>query len=64
MRFASAILTIPLLVSAIPTSRSDSFTIQDAEVLGAIPHEMEKLGWTMDLNELRLVQFDEEEPPV
>ena len=63
MRLISALFALPLLASAIPTSRSDGLTFQDARV-GAIPDETEKLGWTMDLSELRLVQFAEDEPPL
>lgn len=62
MRLISSLLALPLLASAIPTSRSEGFKVQDADQLGDFPTE--KLGWTMDLDELRLVQFSEDEPPL
>jgi len=64
MLLAHAFLAIPLFASAIPTSRLEGFTLQDADLVGAVPGETETLGWTMDLDELRLVQFAEDEPAV
>jgi hypothetical protein len=46
------LLALPLLVSAVP--RPNQLTFQDAPSTDAT--------WTMDLNELRLVQFSEDEP--
>ncbi len=64
MLLAHAFLAIPLFASAIPASRLEGFTLQDADLVGAVPGETETLGWTMDLDELRLVQFAEDEPAV
>lgn len=72
MYFNTAILLsiLPLLTSAIPTARdlssytgNDQLTFQFQDHLKAIPqggHE----GFSLDLDELRLVQFDHDEPPV
>ena len=64
MLLAPALFTLPLLASAIPTSTFDSLTIQDQDFIAAVPEYAEKLGWTMDLNEMRLVQFSDEAPPM
>lgn len=64
MLLAPALFTLPLLASAIPTSTFDSLTIQDQDFIAAVPEYAEKLGWTMDLNEMRLVQFSDEAPPI
>lgn len=52
MLVSSLLLALPLLVSAVP--RPNQLTFQDAPSTDAT--------WTMDLNELRLVQFSEDEP--
>ena len=64
MLLASALLALPIFASAIPTSRILGFSLQNLELHDAIPENTEDLGWTMDLDELRLVQFSEDEPPV
>ncbi|CAD6587349.1 MAG: Leucine aminopeptidase 1, partial [Tremellales sp. Tagirdzhanova-0007] len=64
MRLASIFLALPLIVSAVPASVPDGFVLQHADVLGALSQQEEQLGWTIDLDELRLVQFAEDEPPV
>lgn len=77
MRFTAPLLLSPLLASAIPTTKSlvqrslegsqlvfgqgqsaGSYAISADEASGKVE------GFSLDLTELRLVQFDEDEPPV
>ncbi|WVR07704.1 hypothetical protein IAU60_004746 [Kwoniella sp. DSM 27419] len=54
-----ALLALPLLASAIPTQLDQlTFNAKNVE-LGA-----DSSGFSLDLNELRLVQFSDDEPPV
>jgi len=60
MRFVPALLALPLLASAVPTSR---LVVQQDLVDQLVIHD-ETANWSMDLNELRLVQFSDDEPAV
>ncbi|WWC94847.1 hypothetical protein V866_001697 [Kwoniella sp. B9012] len=58
MLLRSALLALPLLASAIPT-QPEQLTFNDHEIGSAdVP------GFSLDLNDLRLVQFSDDEPPV
>ncbi|RSH91809.1 Leucine aminopeptidase 1 [Saitozyma podzolica] len=57
MRLALSLALLPLLASAVPTSKPLSFQTGDNELLP-------NTGFSVDLNELRLVQFAEDEPAV
>ncbi|ODN73212.1 hypothetical protein L202_07771 [Cryptococcus amylolentus CBS 6039] len=67
MLLTPAILTLPLLAAAIPTNRGQlAFNQAPAlsdDASGDIKHADYK-GFSLDLDELRLVQFSEDEPPV
>lgn len=78
MRVLIPVLLAPLLASAIPTAKHP-FNIQgnnNGDVLDLAPKpelsslddvpvfELEAPGFDLDLSELRLVQFSEDEPPV
>lgn len=79
MRVLIPVLLAPLLASAIPTAKHP-FNIQGTNngdvVLDLAPKpelsslddvpvfELEAPGFDLDLGELRLVQFSEDEPPV
>lgn len=56
MLVKSALLALPLLASAIPTKR-DQVVFQEA--VNVVDDNVK-----LDLNELRLVQFGQDEPPV
>ncbi|OWZ36045.1 hypothetical protein LQV05_006244 [Cryptococcus neoformans] len=66
MLITPAILALPLLASAVPTAREQlafqvstgSSIIEGQDIFAA--HD----GFSLDLGEMRLVQFSEEEPPV
>ncbi|RXK40515.1 bacterial leucyl aminopeptidase [Tremella mesenterica] len=60
MYFSTALLALPLLASAVPSFK------RDREQLTFLPHvdPATDHGLQLDLSELRLVQFAEDEPPV
>ena len=78
MILSTALLVLPLLVGAVPTSRSDGLTLQNNgesidtiipqvgnDAKGAQPQtETEVLPWSIDLDEWRLVQLADDEKPV
>ena len=70
MIFTPAILALPLLASAIPTSKHDQLILNqtpnsDIASLGSGTNDYAGvIAPDFDLNELRLVQFSDEEPPV
>jgi len=64
MLFKSALLALPLLASAVPTKR-DQLVFRDNEIQSLAESSKELVGdINLDLNELRLVQFGEDEVPV
>jgi leucyl aminopeptidase len=64
MLFKSALLALPLLASAVPTKR-DQLVFGDNEIHSLAESSKELVGDIhLDLNELRLVQFGEDEVPV
>lgn len=66
MLIAPAILALPLLASAVPTAKEqiafqssiDPAILDGQDIFAA--HD----GFSLDLSEMRLVQFSEENPPV
>ncbi|WVQ84463.1 hypothetical protein IAT38_006615 [Cryptococcus sp. DSM 104549] len=67
MLFTPAILALPLLAAAIPTAK-EQITFQESgsaiEGLAAAAGAEAQSGFSLDLKELRLVQFAHDEPPV
>jgi hypothetical protein len=63
MRLTSALLALPLLAAAAPTNRLIIQNELATEIPGVDTGET-ALGWDMDLQELRLVQFGEDEAPM
>ncbi|WRT70247.1 uncharacterized protein IL334_007242 [Kwoniella shivajii] len=61
MLLKSALFALPLLASAIPT-QPEQLTFSSSEI-GSI-ESTDVTGFSLDLNELRLVQFSDDEPPV
>ncbi|ORY33499.1 hypothetical protein BCR39DRAFT_520460 [Naematelia encephala] len=61
MLFKSSLLALPLLASAIPTAKPDGFTLQpeSQDILAD-----DRSGFSLDLQDLRLIQFSDDEPPV
>lgn len=72
MLLKSALLALPLLTStiAIPTAKLAGLTLQSAtDLLGLTTSEsglaeVDRSGFSIDLEELRLVQFGEDSAPV
>jgi leucyl aminopeptidase len=64
MRVIIPVLLAPLLATAIPTSKP-AFHVQGENRLSDLGGKFESTaGFDLDLSELRLVQFSEDEPPV
>ncbi|WWD19617.1 hypothetical protein CI109_104079 [Kwoniella shandongensis] len=60
MHFASALLALPLLAAAVPHTKPDQLTFQK----GVTDGDYSVTGFSLDLNDLRLVSFGDDEPPV
>ncbi|KAK8853200.1 hypothetical protein IAR55_003902 [Kwoniella newhampshirensis] len=60
MKLTPALLALPLLAAAVPHAKPDQLTFQQ----GAIDGDYSVAGFSLDLNDLRLVSFGEDEPPV
>lgn len=65
MLFKSALLALPLLASAVPTKRDQLVFGGEHDAHSLAESSKELMGdINLDLNELRLVQFGEDEVPV
>jgi len=64
MLWTSALLTLPLLASAAPAGLTFQQPANNIpQVIDTAAAEM-AAAWSMDLEDLRLVQFSADEPPV